>query len=235
MIFISDLHINDGSPADDFGPAGGSADEDLLVAVRGWREEGEQVCLAGDTFNLWQSLLRDIFRAHGPVIRELFSIVKVQVLGNHDWAMCGTQGFGSRWRGRKGFYPAYTTGWVPWAVVEGIYVEHGHFHDPLIRRWPRTCAALSGGFGWVERHVWSDADVWAERAAAWLGGTGRHGPNEPYLASIAKRAAEHGCNRAVWGHTHKAGGPWLVPVGKKLVQVWNCGCWTNGRRDFVKL
>jgi hypothetical protein len=134
------------------------------------------------------------------------------------------------------FWAAETPMPMPDTITnEKVWVEHGHRCDPLIRKWPRTCRVVCAAFGWVERHVWADADVYGERLAGWLGKTGRHGGNEVYLPHIAKRAAEHGCDRAVFGHTHQFGGPYVVKVGTTTVTVWNSGTWTNGKRDFLRL
>ena len=219
MILLSDLHLGDGSPADDFCPPGGQAEHDLRQALCAWRDAGLCIVLVGDVLDLWQASFGDVMRAHGEIIEELFSCASAYVVGNHDADMrtrplCGLRG-------------------EPHLALSGVWIEHGHSHDPVVRRWPLVCKAVCGVVGWLERRLQGDVDLWAEQLGGWLGRTGRHGANDRYIRQVARCAAEHGCAQAVFGHTHA----WLsgtVDAGTG-VTIHNCGTWTNGHRDVVSL
>ena len=289
LIVLSDPHFADGSRADDFGPsdspAGGQADCDLMDRIDQWKRNGDRVALAGDIFDLWQCPnMKAILAAHGNVIRALFELVDVYVAGNHDEDLVGHTIQGVRVlpyavvRGRKSEVGSQktedrsrksevggrqTSDLRP--PTSGLWIEHGHAHDPDVSRFPRTCRAISWLGGWLERKVHRDVDLWAERAARFIGGTGRHGGNERYAPLVALRARAMGCQTAVFGHTHQRGyhmaaphrdegdrtegdrdsggqdpydvkGP--VPLRAPVpfkVDVFNSGTWTNGKRDYVRI
>jgi len=84
--------------------------------------------------------------------------------------------------------------------------------------------------GVAERVISRDVDVLAERVAGWIGGTGRHGGNDPYVAHIARTAKVQGKTIAAFGHTHEPG-RWERD-GRVIL---NGGTWTNGRRDYALL
>ncbi len=52
---------------------------------------------------------------------------------------------------------------------------------------------------------------------------------EIYITESAKFAKDRGYKRIIFGHTHCAG-HWNVDG----VEVYNTGCWVNGRRDYVE-
>jgi len=220
MIFLSDLHLGDGSAADDFGPRGGPADQALIADCERWSARRERVILVGDVFELWQCELAAILRAHGGVVDALFPLVDAYVAGNHDWRLLGRRVL------NKEVLPCLKLG--------STWIEHGHDLDPVVSRWPRTAAVVCAVGGWLERTIHRDADRWAEGLAAWIGNTGRHGENERYIDPLGDRAIEHGCDRAVFGHTHE-----LLDWGARALEpgvlVFNCGAWTNGRRDVIHL
>jgi hypothetical protein len=220
-IVLSDLHLGDGSAADDFGPAGGAADMAMIAKCRDWKARGYRVILAGDIFDLWQTRLYDAIAAHREAVEALFDLVDVYVAGNHDDMLLGAQ--------------VFDVLVVPWAVVDGIYVEHGHNHDPIVSRFPRLSRAVCWIGGIAERVIHHDVDVWAERLCAWIGGTGRHGANKKYWDLVANRAFEKGCNQVVFGHTHSPGEIYIYPSYGVYIRVYNAGTWTNGRRDFVEV
>ncbi len=260
-IALSDLHFSDGSKADDFGPADGLADWELMDKIDQWKRNGDRVVLAGDVFDLWQADYRSILAAHGPVIRALFELVDVYVAGNHDWDLVGhtiqgvrvlpharvALGTGPLIRsgscppphvpartGRSGQDPQQPKGPVPSRQPPCVWIEHGHAHDPLISRFPRTSRVITWVAGWLERRVHRDVDLWGERLARWIGGTGRHGGNERYVPLVALRARAMGCQTAVFGHTHQWD-YWMRRVSEEHVDVFNSGTWTNGKRDYVRL
>lgn len=224
MIFLSDLHFGDGGPADDFGPKAGPADRALLGYLSQWLHERKRIGLLGDIFELWQASLSDIELAHGEVIWELFRLADFYAVGNHDEELVGRNLFGLDCQ--------------PYICERelGLWAEHGHFHDPMVRNWGRPCRVISSLGGIAEKLLHPNVDLWAKRAVGWLGNTGRHGANMAYYKAVAEQAARHDCRYAVFGHTHETGGfPPVVRIGDVDIIVKNCGTWTNGKRGFAEI
>lgn len=210
---IFDLHFLDGSPADDFGRANGPADE---AVIRFCESSTIPLIVGGDLVDLWQAGLPAILKAHGEAIEVIMDHAEVVIAGNHDLELLDSRFFGHR---------------VVRTFDDGAFhVEHGDLRDRFVRRHPWTCQAGSWLGGMAERVISHDVDVWAERAVAWLGGTGRHGDSAKYAAKIAEAGAAVGKRICAFGHTHQAG-RW--EVGGRL--VLNGGTWTNDRRDYVLL
>lgn len=220
MILLSDLHIGAGDAADDFGPANGSADAELVQQIRRWEVRGERIALLGDIFELWQTDLGSILRAHQRVVWELFSQAEFYVVGNHDSDLLGECIFGVE----AGLYE--TRG--------DCFFEHGDVHDDTLKRFEPLARCVSWIVGHVERVLDRDADLWSERAAGWVLGVGRWGSSARYAPRVAETAYEHGCNRAFFGHTHDLMPPRMIePWG---VEVGNSGCYQpmNGKRDWLR-
>ncbi len=84
IVFISDLHMGGGDPADNF-----CKNEDIcLRMIRFYASRGFGFVLAGDILELWQFTPQEILKAHPGIIRE-FEALKVegrciQLEGNHD-------------------------------------------------------------------------------------------------------------------------------------------------------
>ena len=228
VIVLGDLHLGAGDGADDFSGPDCNADLDLLEKIAEWRAQGEGIVLAGDILDLWQATLPEILAAHEPVIQNLFQAADAYVVGNHDEDMLDKKIYG-------------LVG-LPHLVANGIWIEHGHAHDPIVSRWPLISRAISALGGFLERYVNRDVDVLAARLAGWIGRTGRHGANERYVEAVAVEAGKHGCSRAVFGHTHQ----WMAPRDRLVlslgwgpagfpIAVANAGTWTNGKRDYVEI
>ena len=229
-VFLSDLHVGDGSGADDFGPSpqpspggrgqgeGGRADCDLIAFCARARARRDRVVVVGDLFDLWQTGLADIEKAHGEAIEALMEVLYYYVAGNHDWDMLERRFFGVRA--------------VPLLIEDGILVMHAHQVDPEVAKWPKTARAVSGVVGFFERFVHHDFDRWAEGVEGWFSRTGRHGQNRRYIAPLSRLAIEHGCHSVVFGHTHRFAIGLMGPMG---LMVSNCGTWTDGHRDCLSL
>ena len=219
MIYLSDLHLGDGSQADDFGPRGGLQEVVLISQLRAWRQAGKRICLVGDIFELWQADYVDILRAHGPLVEELFACADAYVIGNHDADLLGGEVFGLEG--------------IPHLVAWPVLVEHGHSLDPYVGRWPWAARAVSWLGGAAERLLHRDADLWAERLSARIARTGRASDNARYVGPLSREAWERGCEVVVFGHTHKPLLDYRDPATG--VVAYNCGTWTNGHRDYVEI
>jgi len=218
---LSDTHFGDGGPADDFGPTDGPQDFALAKVIDRCWQENRTLVLAGDIFELSQFNIFEIVRAHRMVISEIFKRAKRYAVGNHDIDLLRETLFDLKGE--------------PYVIEGNLWIEHGHAHDELVRHHPRLCRAVTWLGGVAERVIDRDVDLWAEKVAGWFGHTGHWGANEGYLLPVIRCAAEHGCDTAVFGHTHQA---LTVPTESDQypgVKVYNAGTWTNGKQDVVLL
>jgi len=249
LLCLSDLHAQDGGKDDDFGYEAAYADYDLRELVGECWASGATVILAGDTVELHQSLARIaahdpaealdmIFEAH-PGIAAIWPYVKVACIGNHEAPFIKP---GFKYRGVE---------FVENAVVDGIWIEHGHAHDPVVARWPKLSRQIVGIIGTIESAWHPDVDRWAQSLWHWLTRTGRHGGNERYWTEVGFAAMERDCQIAVFGHSHQQSawegqmtgfGTSRMESGRMSgfsltvpMHIYNTGHWTNGQRDVTRI
>lgn len=130
-LIISDLHLGDGSRADDFG----DNDAAFLKWIVGVNPD--VVYLNGDIYELWQFGMERIRAAHPSVCDELSKDRYVWISGNHDYELLGMSS----------------------VVLEvkpnfRILVSHGHQSDPGM-----NCPMLRGlvwSLGMIERLPFMD-------------------------------------------------------------------------------
>ena len=83
-VFISDLHLGDGSRTDDF-----HRDKEFLEFLEFIENKAQELIILGDFLELWQADLDRVLFRHSKVINRLLSLkdrVKVTyVIGNHDY------------------------------------------------------------------------------------------------------------------------------------------------------
>jgi len=145
LLILSDLHLGDGSPADDF-----NADTELVELLRNYRDE--TIVLAGDVFELWQCSPAQIMRAHPQVCQAIEDYVDFIVAGNHDAYLshiCGKE-------------------LLPQIIIKDTIILHGHCFDPFLTPLnPLLCQFCAV----LERVVSPDVDNWILNAFKVL----RHG------------------------------------------------------------
>ncbi len=168
-IFISDLHLGDGSGSDDF-----HRDKLLISFLDYVQENAEELIILGDFLELWQADLDRILFIHSDVVNRILSLrnqIKVTyVIGNHDYIPFV--------RFAKPVYEA-TDQKEPGLnlCIEyrdkdiGLIAEHGHRYDIINRfknplksiKWP-TGRHLALLIACCERLLHPDIDQWTERA-----------------------------------------------------------------------
>lgn len=198
-IFISDLHMGDGSKSDDF-----HRDNELYKLFANCGLD-TQIILLGDVFELWQARLDKILWAHPFSYHLLEGMLNTNVYGNHD-------------------YLPFSKIWQEHYEDELIYAEHGHQHDIYNNtsmfnlKWP-IGKYVTLAVGWLEKLWHKDADEFLLKKygefvykAAKLQGAF----NLPY----AKRFREG--KIVIEGHTHKAE---LINGGGCIYA--NCGAWVD--------
>ena len=116
-IFISDLHLGDGSRTDDF-----HRDKEFLKFLDFVQSEAEELIILGDFLELWQADLDRVLFRHSKIINKLLALkdkIKVTyVIGNHDYIPFVR------------FAQAYTSMCLEYRDPQsGIMAEHGHRYD----------------------------------------------------------------------------------------------------------
>ena len=234
-LFISDLHLGDGTRTDDF-----HRDKEFLGFLDFARNEASELVILGDLLELWQADLDKVLYVHDEVIKGLLSLrekIKLTyVIGNHDYVpfiRLVDKGLGIEIEYRD-------TG-------TGIIAEHGHrydifnrFKDPLKAfKWPlgRRMALVVAG---MERYLHKDADVWFKnrfedidsfrhrvasvqnKVTPSSGEYIRQGGHFGEFQDAALRHIEKGAKVVIFGHTHRHQ---LDIIGNGIYA--NCGAWTD--------
>lgn len=236
QIFISDLHLGDGSKTDDF-----HRDEEFLRFLDFVKAEAEELIIVGDLFELWQASLDKVLFKHDEIIKRLLVLkekVKLRyVVGNHDYIPFIRfadldNGICLEYRDNK----------------KRIIAEHGNKYDIFNRyqnplrsiKWPAG-KYFSMFFASLERWLSPNIDVWAKKTASKLDDFLREAAfiknrvppsSKEYLkrgghfGEFEKAVKDHlnkGSKIVIFGHTHQAQ---LEAVEGGIYA--NCGAWVDG-------
>ncbi|MCM8779727.1 MAG: UDP-2,3-diacylglucosamine diphosphatase [Candidatus Omnitrophica bacterium] len=236
QIFISDLHLGDGSRTDDF-----HRDKEFLAFLDFVRVQAEELIIVGDLFELWQASLDKILFKHSKVIKGLLTLrekIKIRyVIGNHDYIpfvhFVGLD---------NGVYLEYRDS------RKKIIAEHGNKYD-IFNRYKNPLRSIKWSAGKYytlliasfERLIHPDIDVWTKQTLSrvddflqeaamiknrvppsskdYLKRGGHFGEFE----KAVKNHLDKGAKIVVFGHTHKVQ---LEKVGEGIYA--NCGSWVDG-------
>ncbi|MCM8762833.1 MAG: UDP-2,3-diacylglucosamine diphosphatase [Candidatus Omnitrophica bacterium] len=234
-IFISDLHLGDGTRTDDF-----HRDKEFLGFLDFVEKEAKELIIAGDLFELWQASLDKILFKHKEVVKRLLGLKKkiklTYLVGNHDYIP-----FTAFLDKESGLDLEYSD------KEKGIIAEHGHRYDIFNRyqnplqalRWPKG-KYFSLFLASLERLIYRDVDVWMKKAlikvddflqqAALI--KNKVTPSSPaylkrggHFGEFAQAVEAHltrGYKIVIFGHTHQA----QLQVIEKGIYA-NCGAWTD--------
>ena len=234
-IFISDIHLGDGSKTEDF-----HRDEEMLAFLDFVEKESEELIIAGDLFELWQAKLEKIIFCHREVVDKLLKLSKLikvtYVIGNHDYipfVRLVESGIGiqKEYRDEK----------------NKIICEHGNQYDIFNRyrnpmrslKWPvgKHLSVLMAG---MERIINPDIDIWlknkVERTGEFLKEAAMirnkitpsskeyitNGGHFGEFEAAVKNHIQKGSKIVILGHTHRAQ---LNEVDKGIYA--NCGSWVD--------
>ena len=242
IVFISDLHLGDGSKSDDF-----HRDAEFIEFLKWTDGRAKEIVILGDLYELWQAKYEKVIWHHAAVIRALEARRDkiTYVFGNHDY--------------------------LPFARVTAetyrsgdgrIVAQHGHqydkyneFKNPLrsikwpIGRW--ITLAVAG----LERIIHPDVDWWLEKQRNRFGSFmievsklhNRRSRNKAWrgeleIQTIKGLRDQHIGQISIFGHSHNAevlkipcdtspnfpseeGAGWGVKGGHRIYA--NCGSWTD--------
>ena len=145
-IFISDLHLGDGSKTDDF-----HRHTEFIRFLDYVYDVDAELCLLGDVFELWQADLDKILWHNHKIIKALRKCKVLHIYGNHDWLPY------SRLE-EEGLY-----GNIIWAEHGHQYDEYNRYKNPLFSlKWP-IGKYITVLLAEIERWFHKDVDVWAEK------------------------------------------------------------------------
>ncbi len=257
LIIISDLHIGDGGPRDNFAFDGKAVSfSRFLDYVQ--RLDGELLIL-GDLFDFWQSNIGAVLMERMPLLDRFAQMGATYVVGNHDGdfdALIGTKLL------NHPFFERMTGPFLRTIGGKQFKFMHGHELDPFNRdgtpRWGRILAILGGiiedkkgspllsAGGFTEKTLLKVSQsfmrLWNYSVNRFEKGQSRqqeHSYEEfltpaqdparlkGILALYQKDRLANGYDILVAGHTHRVG----------IFDPWyvNCGCWVGLRSNFVKI
>ena len=205
LYFASDLHLGDGSAADDFAEGAHRAAFEWVLQHE-VEPEGGRLVLLGDVFELWQGDLKHIREHYGSLFKRLH---KYRLLrGNHDAAYRKPP----EWRRPKGRRPL-------------LLAEHGHRADPLNSSLGFVGRAVTAAAGVLERLGWRDVDqkTWRWKWMPTPVTRPDRFPPDHYPDYVRKRAQETGARIVILGHTHR---PLLTRLEDGTIYA-NSGCWVH--------
>ena len=82
IFVISDLHMGDGGPRDNF--AAGDKEQQLDLFIDFVKKENGELIIVGDLFEFWQASLGKVLVMRRPLIDRLSNMGATFVIGNHD-------------------------------------------------------------------------------------------------------------------------------------------------------
>lgn len=234
-IFISDLHLGDGSRTDDF-----HRDKLFLEFLEFVKTQAEELIILGDFLELWQADLDRVLFKHSEIINKLLCLrneLKITyVIGNHDYIpfikfIDSDVGISLEYRD----------------IENGIIAEHGHKYD-IFNRYKNPIKSIKQPSGkqltlfvaYLERLIHPNFDTWTKKiienldyflqeaifirnkvtpaTKEYLRRGGHFGEFE----EAVKNHINKGAKIVIFGHTHKSQ---LQIVNQGIYA--NCGAWVD--------
>lgn len=257
IFVVSDLHMGDGGPRDNFA-VDHKAEQFSRFLDHVEKEEGELLIL-GDLFDFWQANVGRVIVRRMNFLDRFARMGAVFVVGNHDSDLEDLIGTGLL------SHPFFERMSRPFERTIGsrrFKFLHGHELDPFHRdgrpRWGRVLAILCGmiedckgspllsagglsektllGMGRSFMWMWNNSLHWLAKSQKqplqrWMTEslTPAQDPSREtgILALYQRDRLENGYDVLVAGHTHQAG----------VFNGWyyNSGCWVGLRNNFLRI
>lgn len=257
IFVISDLHMGDGGPRDNFAVDNKAVEFtrflDFVEAEKG------ELYILGDLFEFWQANVGRVLVKRMDFLDRFAGMKATYVVGNHDADFENLIGTGLL---AHSFFEKMSGPFERTIGMKRFKFMHGHEVDPFNRdgtpRWGRILAILggmiedrkgspllsAGGFtektllrmGRTFMWMWNNSVNWLERSARherWHSVaeslTPAQDPNREkgILALYQQDRLRHQYDILVAGHTHHA----------VIVKDWyyNSGCWVGLRNNFLRI
>lgn len=253
IFVISDLHIGDQGPRDNFHHmAGGNREwefNNFLDYVE--RHDGYQLIIAGDLFELWQSNVSKVLTCRPWIVQQLVEMNATYQLGNHD---ADLKYFVDRgWLKPRLFHRMTDDDIVRNVGGKRILITHGHKQDPY-------CASDKPGIGRIsaiyagmreDRNGSPVCDKYGSKTveARSLGHWDRFSRLCRRLVGKPNATQEHRQAMVkvyedffsldptrpaavIYGHTHEPG---LFCGLDGDIPIWNAGTWADEVNTFVHI
>lgn len=257
IIVVSDLHIGDGGPRDNFSVDNKETKFNHFLDYV--EDSGGELFVLGDLFDFWQANIGRVLVHRMPMIDRMARMEAVYVVGNHDADfehLIGTNILSHP------FFQRMTGPFERHIGGQRFKFMHGHELDPFNRdgtpRWGRILAILGGiledrkgspllsagglteksllgvsrGFMWIWNNsvnLFEKSERHEKRHALAESLTPAQDPTKikGILSLYHNNKIEEGYDYLITGHTHRAG----------LFQDWYCnsGCWVGLRTNFLRI
>lgn len=257
IFVVSDLHIGDGGPRDNFSVDDKARKFNLFLDHI--ESCGGELLVLGDLFEFWQANISRVLVHQMPLINRFAEMNATYVIGNHDADLehlIGTNLLA---------HPFFDRMCGPFERTIGdkrFKFMHGHELDPFNRdgspRWGRILAILGGiledrkgspllsaggfteksllkvsrGFMWIWNNsvnLFEKSERHEKAHSLYESLTPAQDPAKikGILSLYHNNKLKEGYDYLVAGHTHRAG----------LFQDWYCnsGCWVGLRSNFIKI
>jgi len=257
IFIVSDLHIGDGGPRDNFAADNKSGQ---FSGFLDYVEENDgRLFILGDLFEFWQANIGRVIRKNLDFLDRFAQMNATYVVGNHDADFEDL--IGSDFLN----HPFFKNMRGPFGMTIGskrFRFMHGHELDPFNRdgipRWGRILSILCGiiedrkgspllsAGGFTEKSLmrigrtfmwtWNNSVNWLERSArneiAHSVGESLTPAQDPtrrkgIMALYQKDRLKNDYDILITGHTHAA--------GKFEDWYYNSGCWVGLRSNFLRI
>ena len=235
---VSDLHLGDGGPRDNFAHmSNGERLCEFLGFLEYVKSQNGKLIICGDLFDFWQANLSKVIIHYQELLNILAEMDTIYILGNHDSDLRYFLGVKEPWL-KHPFFKTMCESHVE--DINGHYVHflHGHQVDPYCKSDSpdigRITAIYTGlkedkhGGPLLNKHLTVEKAYlgWVE----WLVGLGQRicgkgGRYEAMNRELCNLRVRGGYSAIISGHTHFAGS-----VG---TSVYNTGTWAEQVNSFV--
>lgn len=248
IFVVSDLHLGDGGPRDNFAHMDGGKRQQQFEQFLDYVEcQGGQLFIAGDLFELWQGNISKVLTCRMPLLDRLGRMGATYLLGNHDIDLKYLTGEHGLWF----THPLFKSLALEHTLeVNGrkILLVHGHEQDAYCRGDAPGIGRISAIYsGLREDRNGSPLSKWKYGAktveARSLGRWGRLSClvrrclGRPNATSVMRQeilqtylGAE--VDAVIYGHTHEPGR--ITDCGNTY-PIYNCGTWAESVNTFAAI
>lgn len=245
---VSDLHMGDGGPRDNFAHmSGGWREQEFLSFLDYVEDQGGELTIIGDLFELWQGNISKVLTCRLSLMDRLADMGAIYLLGNHDIDLRHFN-----WSNRLRLsHPLFADLKLSHEIVIGgkfIRLIHGHEQDPYCCDEKPGIGRISAIYTGIKedrnggplRGKYGTSTVEARtlgRISRFSGImrrlTGKPSATQVMRRNIVEAYKRSGCDALVFGHTHEPGQFWNH--GRYTLPIYNCGSWAEKTCSFAKI
>lgn len=247
IFVVSDLHLGDGGPRDNFcHMSGGNREHEFRQFLDHVQSENGDVIINGDLHELWQANISKVLTYRVDLLDSLAGMNARYLLGNHDIDLLHF-----RWeKGVQLTHPLFRcmgTSLVMEVAGRKILILHGHEQDPY-------CSGENPGIGRASaiytglkedrnggplRGKYGSSTVESRTLGrlGWVARVVRKLKGEPSPAQVIRRNMVNLLHNdrydaVLYGHSHTPG---QLQSKNGLLPIYNSGCWCEELNSFVRI